>query len=102
MLLCDEKRRAGWVTVMKCLKGTLHGRVAFRSIPEPPKIDEKLWRAMDIEALCSAPPEALTYGPNVTELPSSAPGRPKWMELQASAPSPTPTRAEEHIAMTPD
>ena len=35
--------------------------------------------------------------PNATELPSSAPGRP-----QASAPSPTQTRAEEHIATTPD
>ena len=35
--------------------------------------------------------------PNATELPSSAPGRP-----QASAPSPTRTRAEEHIATTPD
>ena len=36
--------------------------------------------------------------PNSTELPSSAPGRPKLIELQASAPSPppspTPTRAE--------
>ena len=40
--------------------------------------------------------------PNATELPSSAPGRPKFIELQASAPSPTPTRAEEHIATTPD
>jgi hypothetical protein len=40
--------------------------------------------------------------PNATELPSSAPGHPKSMELQASAPSPTPTRAEEHIATTPD
>ena len=33
---------------------------------------------------------------NVTELPSSAPCRPKLAELQAPAPSPTPTRAEEH------
>ena len=41
-------------------------------------------------------------GPNATELPSSAPGRPELTELQASAPSPTPTRAEEHIATTPD
>ena len=40
--------------------------------------------------------------PNATELPSSAPGRPKLTELQASAPSPTPTRAEEHIATTSD
>ena len=40
--------------------------------------------------------------PNATVLPSSAPGRPELIELQASAPSPTPTRAEEHIAMTPD
>ena len=40
--------------------------------------------------------------PNATELPSSAPGRSELMELQASAPSPTPTRAEEHIATTPD
>ena len=40
--------------------------------------------------------------PNATELPSSAPGRPELIELQASAPSPTPTRAEEHIATTPD
>ena len=39
--------------------------------------------------------------PNVTELPSSAPGRPNLIELQAFAPSPTPTRAEEHIATTP-
>ena len=40
--------------------------------------------------------------PNATELPSSAPGRPKLIELKTSAPSPTPTRAEEHIATTPD
>ena len=40
--------------------------------------------------------------PDATELPSSAPGRPKLIELKASAPSPTPTRAEEHIATTPD
>jgi hypothetical protein len=40
--------------------------------------------------------------PNATELPSSAPGRPEFVELKASAPSPTPTRAEEHIATTPD
>ena len=40
--------------------------------------------------------------PNATELPSSAPGRPGLIKLQASAPSPTPTRAEEHIATTPD
>ena len=39
--------------------------------------------------------------PNATELPSSAPGRPKLVELQAPAPSPTPTRAEEHIASAP-
>ena len=39
--------------------------------------------------------------PNATEPPSSAPGRPKLKELQASAPSPTRTRAEEHIATTP-
>jgi hypothetical protein len=40
--------------------------------------------------------------PNATELPSSAPGRPKFIELQASTPSPTPTHTEEHIATTPD
>ena len=40
--------------------------------------------------------------PNATELPSSAPGRPKLIKLHASAHSPTPTRAEEHIATTPD
>ena len=62
---------------------------------------------MKIEALCAAPPEALTHSPqpepNATELPSSAPGgRPKLIELQASAPSPTPTCAEEHIATSPD
>ena len=38
--------------------------------------------------------------PNATELPSRAPGRPKLVELQASAPSPTPTRAEEHAPRT--
>ena len=32
--------------------------------------------------------------PNATELPSSAPGRLELIELQASAPSPTPTRTE--------
>ena len=36
---------------------------------------------------------------NATELPSSAPGRPKLIELQATRPSPTPTR--EDIATTP-
>ena len=40
--------------------------------------------------------------PNATELPSSAPCHPKLVELQASAPSPKPTRAEENIATTPD
>ena len=40
--------------------------------------------------------------PNATELPSSVPGRPKLIELQASATSPTPIRAEEPIATTPD
>ena len=40
--------------------------------------------------------------PNATELPSIAPCRPDLVELQASAPSPTPTRAEEHIATTLD
>ena len=39
--------------------------------------------------------------PNATELPSSAPGRPELIELQATYPSPTPTRAEENIATTP-
>ena len=39
---------------------------------------------------------------NANELPRSAPGRPELIELQASAPSPTPTRAEEHIATTLD
>ena len=39
--------------------------------------------------------------PNATELPSSAPGRPELIELQAFAPSPTPARNEEHIATTP-
>ena len=36
------------------------------------------------------------------ELPSSAPGRPELIELQAPAPPPTPTRAEEHIATALD
>jgi len=70
--------------------------------------------------------------PNATELPSSAPGRPKLIEtqsyrppslrprrhaprktsprrramdpqaIQATEPSPTPTRTKEHIATTPD
>jgi len=40
--------------------------------------------------------------PNATELPSCAPGRPKLIELQATKPSPTPTRAEDDIATTPD
>ena len=39
--------------------------------------------------------------PNAIELPSSAPGRPKLIELQATKPSPTPTRTEENIATTP-
>ena len=39
--------------------------------------------------------------PNATELPSSALGGPELVELQASAPSPTPTRTEEHIASAP-
>ena len=39
--------------------------------------------------------------PNVTELPSSALGRPESIKLQTSVPSPTPTRAEEHIATAP-
>ena len=36
-----------------------------------------------------------------TELPSSDLGRLKLIELQAPPPSPTPTRAEEHIASVP-
>ena len=39
--------------------------------------------------------------PNATELPRSALGGPELVELQASAPSPTPTRAEEQIASAP-
>ena len=39
---------------------------------------------------------------NATELLSSAPGRAELVELQASTPSPTPIRAEEHIGTTPD
>jgi len=44
---------------------------------------------------------ALQPEPNATELPSSAPGRPELIELQATKPSPTPTRAEEDIATKP-
>ena len=37
---------------------------------------------MDIEALCAAPGSGYPQpGPNATELPSSAPGRPKLVEL---------------------
>ena len=39
--------------------------------------------------------------PNATELPSRAPDRPKLIELQATKPSPTPTRAKVDIATTP-
>ena len=53
-------------------------------------------------ALRGTPGSAYTQPePNATELPSSAPGRPKFIELQASAPAPTPTRAEENIASAP-
>ena len=64
---------------------------------------ESMKENMKIEALCAAPPEAAypQPEPNATELPSSAPGRPKLVELEASAPSPTPTRTEEHIASAP-
>ena len=56
---------------------------------------------MNIEALCAAPPEALTHSPSQMPL-SSAPGRPELIKLQATVPSPTPIRAEEHITTTPD
>jgi len=60
---------------------------------------------MNIEALCAAPPEALPHSPCQMPLGcpivSSAPGRPKSVELQDTAPSPTPTRAAEHNATTP-
>ena len=57
----------------------------------------------DRGALCGTPGSAYPQPePNATELPSSAPGRPKLIELPAPAPSPTPTRAAEHIATTPD
>ena len=53
-------------------------------------------------ALCGTPGSAYPQPePNATGLPSSAPGRPGLVELQASAPSPTPTRAKEHIASAP-
>jgi len=38
---------------------------------------------------------------NATELPSCAPGSPELIELQDSASSPTPSRAREHLAVTP-
>ena len=55
-----------------------------------------------IEAFCAAPPEALPHSPS--QMPLScpvAPDRPELIELQATKPSPTPTRAEEDIATTP-
>ena len=60
---------------------------------------------IEIEALCAAPPEVPTHSPS--QIPLSCPvapqpGHPELVELQASAPSPTPTRAEEHIATTLD
>jgi len=59
-----------------------------------------VWLYINIEALCAAPPEALPPQPepNATELPSSALGprntspRRRVVDLQAAAPSPTPTR----------
>ena len=49
-----------------------------------------------MEALCAAPPEALAHSPRQMPLSFTvAPGRPELMELQATKPSPTPTRAEE-------
>jgi len=60
---------------------------------------------MNIEALCAAPPEVLPRSPSQMPLGypvvSSAPCRLKSIELQATAPSPTPTRAEGHIALMP-
>ena len=59
-------------------------------------------RTINIEALCAAPPEALPHSPS--QMPLScpvAPDRPELIELQATKPSPTPTRAEEDIATTP-
>jgi len=49
----------------------------------------------------AAPPEELAHNPSQMPLscPSSAPGRPELIELQASASSPTPTRAEDHRAL---
>ena len=53
--------------------------------------------------MCGTPGSAYPQPePNATELPSSAPGRLKLIKLQAFAPSPTPTRAEEHIATALD
>ena len=57
---------------------------------------------INIEALCAAPPEAPPHSPS--QMPLScpvAPDRPKLIELLATKPSPTPTRAEEDIATTP-
>jgi len=39
--------------------------------------------------------------PNAIEQLSNAIGRPELKMLQATAPSPTPTRAEEHLATSP-
>jgi len=61
---------------------------------------------MDMKALCAAPPEAHPHSHSPSQMPlgcpaaSSVPGRPKSIELQATAPSPTATRAEEHIGTT--
>jgi len=55
---------------------------------------------INIEALCAAPPEALPH--SSSQMPLSCPvalDRPKLIELQATKPSPTPTRAEEDRAV---
>jgi hypothetical protein len=76
---------------------------SFRAALSKPR-NLPLFPPVDIEALCATPPGALTHSPSQMPLscPSGVPGRPELVELHASAPSPTPTRAEEHIATTPD
>ena len=73
---------------------------------------ERNAKSMNIEALCAAPPEALTHSPS--RMPLSFPGAfarkfsafgaarlRRRAHSRVSAPSPTPTRAEEHIASAP-
>jgi len=128
VVLVRRHRRAVGAAVRRALDGEVPGAIEEETGPAavcrvlPGLLDAlpvHALGALDIAVLLMAPAPCLFMNidrgalrgtpssacpqpePNATELPSSAPGRPKLIKPQATSPSPTPTRAEEDIATTP-